>query len=302
MCFLCLSLVTVRGRMLLLLIIAHCLNTVSGHGRLRKPPSRSTMWRHGFDTPRDYNDHETFCGGFGRQWRQNRGLCGVCGDPYDAPQPRRLELGGKYGLGVLAANLTQGQILDVEVELTAYHKGYFEFRLCPHNTKTRPVAQTCLDRNLLVLSQLRNLAPPYICDTCTTENWRTTTTKRTTTSSTGRTNTKFYPPPPSATRGLYKLTYQLPPHLTCSLCVLQWRYVAGNSWGKCSNGTQGMGCGPQVGQLSLLCSHWSRSLKTVLLLVEIKGRLRSNILIQPIRAQSQWISTNERKAWIFLHC
>lgn len=28
-------------------------------------------------------------------------------------------------------------------------------------------------------------------------------------------------------------------------CVLQWRYVAGNNWGVCSNGKGALGCGPQ---------------------------------------------------------
>ena len=44
------------------------------HGRLRKPPGRSTMWRYGHDTPENVNDHETNCGGFGRQWTQNKAL------------------------------------------------------------------------------------------------------------------------------------------------------------------------------------------------------------------------------------
>ena len=30
----------------------------------------------------------------------------------------------------------------------------------------------------------------------------------------------------------YWVRYLLPPGLTCSLCVLQWRYWAGNSWGR----------------------------------------------------------------------
>ena len=46
------------------------------------------MWRFGFDTPHDYNDHEGFCGGFSRQWQKNGGNCGICGDPYDAPAVR----------------------------------------------------------------------------------------------------------------------------------------------------------------------------------------------------------------------
>lgn len=57
---------------------------VMGHGRLIEPPSRASMWRYGFDTPHDYNDHESYCGGFTRQWQRNGGKCGICGDPYDA--------------------------------------------------------------------------------------------------------------------------------------------------------------------------------------------------------------------------
>jgi hypothetical protein len=74
----------------------------AGHGRLIEPPSRSTMWRsvrwpgcraaltadprYGFDTPPNYNDHESYCGGFTRQWQTNGGKCGICGDAWDLPQ------------------------------------------------------------------------------------------------------------------------------------------------------------------------------------------------------------------------
>lgn len=40
------------------------LDRVSGHGRLVQPPGRSTMWRYGYRTPPNYNDHQLFCGGF----------------------------------------------------------------------------------------------------------------------------------------------------------------------------------------------------------------------------------------------
>lgn len=59
---------------------------VSGHGRLIEPPSRASMWRYGFDSPPNYNDHELYCGGFSRQWQTNKGKCGVCGDPWDMPK------------------------------------------------------------------------------------------------------------------------------------------------------------------------------------------------------------------------
>ena len=37
---------------------------VQGHGRLMEPPSRGSMWRVGFNTPKDYNDNQLNCGGF----------------------------------------------------------------------------------------------------------------------------------------------------------------------------------------------------------------------------------------------
>ena len=39
--------------------------------------------------------------------------------------------------------------------------------------------------------------------------------------------------------------FPLPPRLRCPACTLQWRWVAGNNWADCGNGTAGLGCGPQ---------------------------------------------------------
>lgn len=33
--------------------------------------------------------------------------------------------------------------------------------------------------------------------------------------------------------------------LECANCVLQWRYIAGNNWGTCPDGTGAVGCGAQ---------------------------------------------------------
>ena len=38
--------------------------SVLGHGRLISPPGRSTMWRYGYNTPKNYNDNQLYCGGF----------------------------------------------------------------------------------------------------------------------------------------------------------------------------------------------------------------------------------------------
>ena len=78
-----------------------------------------------------------------------KGMCGLCGDAYDMPQPRPNEMGGEFGKGVLGATLTMDSMIEVEVELTAYHKGFFEIRLCPHNRRDVPVTQSCLDEHLL---------------------------------------------------------------------------------------------------------------------------------------------------------
>lgn len=44
---------------------------------------------------------------------------------------------------------------------------------------------------------------------------------------------------------VYEMRYLLPPDLTCTQCVLQWRYIASNNWGRCDNATSRIGCGPQ---------------------------------------------------------
>ena len=61
----CYRLTRLMGRGLAIALLCACVALVAGHGRLHQPPGRSTMWRHGFNTPRNYNDNELFCGGFG---------------------------------------------------------------------------------------------------------------------------------------------------------------------------------------------------------------------------------------------
>lgn len=54
-------------------------------------------------------------------------------------------------------------------------------------------------------------------------------------------DTKFYPKDGNK---VYEIKYRLPKK-SCEHCLLQWRYVAGNNWGNCPNGTGAVGCGPQ---------------------------------------------------------
>ena len=62
---------------------------------------------------------------FQRQQMFN-GSCGICGDPYDGE--RVSEAGGIYANGIIVANYAMGDTIEVQVEITALHMGYFEFR------------------------------------------------------------------------------------------------------------------------------------------------------------------------------
>ncbi|CAH2044221.1 unnamed protein product, partial [Iphiclides podalirius] len=178
---------------------------VAGHGRVMEPPSRASAWRFGYPTKSNYDDDGLNCGGFGHQHAVNGGKCGICGDPYDQPQPRDHELGGIYGDGIIVAKYSAGQAFSTTVDLTVYHRGHWEFKICPDPTRND---QACFDQYLLELEEG---------------------------------GTKYYP----IKGGRYIMNYRLPPYLACEHCVLQWTYTAGNNWGDCKNGTQGLGCGDQ---------------------------------------------------------
>lgn len=72
--------------------------------------------------------------------------------------------------------------------------GYFEFRLCPKNSTNQLVTQDCLDQNLLRLANgsTRYQVPDF------TATW-------------------------------HDMAVKLPTGLTCSSCVIQWKYTTGLS-------------------------------------------------------------------------
>uniref|UniRef100_H2YE09 Chitin-binding type-4 domain-containing protein n=1 Tax=Ciona savignyi TaxID=51511 RepID=H2YE09_CIOSA len=193
---------------------------VEGHGRLLEPPSRSSMWRYKRTDPAltpytdiiqdNYDDNGLNCGGKQTQI-DNGGKCGICGDSYTAAVKEN-EAGGKYALGIITRNYRPGSTIAVEVEITAEHKGYFEFRLCPWNNVGLPVTQECLDQRLLSFADGQ---------------------------------TKWYlPEQPELAKGVHELRIQLPSDVTCDQCLLQWRYRTGNSWGY-EDSKQGLGLGQQ---------------------------------------------------------
>ncbi|XP_072945000.1 uncharacterized protein [Epargyreus clarus] len=187
------------------LSIAAVVVSVAGHGRVLEPPGRASMWRMGFSTPPNYDDDGLNCGGFHHQYAVNGGKCGICGDPFDMPEPRAHEIGGTYGSGEIVAHYDQGQVITVTVELSAYHKGYWEFRICKDPKRND---QECFEEYILELEDG---------------------------------GTKYYPWQDDT----YTMKYRLPADLVCEHCVLQWRYTAGNNWGHCRDGSEGLGCGNQ---------------------------------------------------------
>ena len=65
-------------------------------------------------------------------------------------QPRAHEHGGRYGQGVIVRTYKTNAAVEIGVELTANHQGYFEFRLCAHNFGTTPETDDCFNRHLLI--------------------------------------------------------------------------------------------------------------------------------------------------------
>ena len=76
----------------------------------------------------------------------NNGKCGVCGDSWNDAVPRRHEIGGENDNNLIGKRYTPGQLIDIEVELTTNHKGYFELRLCPFNNPITSENQECFDQ------------------------------------------------------------------------------------------------------------------------------------------------------------
>lgn len=128
---------------------------------------------------------------FQNQWETHHGKCGVCGDPWQGPKEN--EAGGKYSNRIISRMYEQGSVATMVVDLTSNHLGYFEFRLCPNNNFSRPVTQSCLDTYLL-----RGI-PSDIGRHAVLNNFR----------------------------GKVEFQIKLPPMVTCSQCIIQWKYHCG---------------------------------------------------------------------------
>jgi len=186
---------------------------VRGHGFLEDPPARNMMWMVGFDSEPNYNAVGLNCGGFQNQWEINQGKCGICGDPFQGPHDH--EAGGIYAAKdrpVTKCYSEADHVIDIAVKITAYHKGYFEFRLCENNNMTTDPTLDCFDNgHLLEIAGNPGVTRYDINDV-----------------------EQLY----------YRFQLDMPTNVRCSQCIMRWIYNTGNSWG-CDTTGCGMGMGPQ---------------------------------------------------------
>ncbi|KDO18683.1 hypothetical protein SPRG_15209 [Saprolegnia parasitica CBS 223.65] len=161
------------------------------------PPHRGHMFRLPQFSffPEDYDDDGLSGGGIGGT---KGGKHGICGDPYNGA--RHHETGGKYGLfpkygaKAVGACYKPGATMDIDIQITANHKGYFTFGLCKLNGKDDKETEECF----------QDLKQPN-----------------------GETQWKL----PGGNKK-FSMQYNLPSNVKCdgdSHCVLRWWYVGWNN-------------------------------------------------------------------------
>lgn len=141
----------------------------------------------------------------------------MCGDAF-YPIPRAHERGGRYYSGEITKTFKQGDIVEADVEVTANHRGWFEFKICPYdkpapediergaNGQFIEVTQRCLDKHPIPLAD--------------GSGYR-------------------YELPSPWKRGIHTVKLRLPFNLVCNKCLFQWKYNTGKSAdvckGQCAN-------------------------------------------------------------------
>ncbi|EQC27234.1 hypothetical protein SDRG_14951 [Saprolegnia diclina VS20] len=179
---------------------------VEAHGRMLSPLQRGSMFRLSQFSfvPEDWDDDGLNAGGIGSKH-------GVCGDPYGGT--RHHETGGKYALfpkygeKAIAACYKPGSTIDIDVQITANHRGSFTFGLCKLNGKNDKETEECFTE----------LKRPN-----------------------GETKWKL----PGGNKN-FKMQYTLPEGVTCSgdaHCVLRWWYTGGNNPGGADQQEQFWNC------------------------------------------------------------
>ena len=121
------------------------------------------------------------------QYGEMEGKCGICGDPWDADPRQHESPGGAFANGLITRVYRPGQIIPIEIDVTANHFGFFTFRLCANNKTYEDPIQNCFDR--LILPVIPDNKDHYIL--------------------------------PNQETGTFFLSLRLPIDLWCKQCILQ---------------------------------------------------------------------------------
>lgn len=101
-----------------------------------------------------------------------------------------------------------GGPIHFTIDLSANHRGWFSFAVCPLKSKNELETEECFDAHPIKL-----------------EN-----------------NSYKYKVSPGK---WFNINGVLPAGVKCEHCVIRWHYTAGNEWGRCEDGSYAVGCGPQ---------------------------------------------------------
>eukprot|EP00929_Paragymnodinium_shiwhaense_P089439 TRINITY_DN49585_c0_g1_i1.p1 TRINITY_DN49585_c0_g1~~TRINITY_DN49585_c0_g1_i1.p1 ORF type:complete len:206 (-),score=25.43 TRINITY_DN49585_c0_g1_i1:995-1612(-) len=176
---------------------------VAGHGWLAMPPARNSQ-------KGDRNNYCPQCGNGD----------GICGDGGQWPDD------SNYidAQAAPAASWTEGSIVEVDVKLTAHHKGHFAFSICDKTiTSSLEDAQSCLDDHVLERASSEEVG---------VSNCKAGDKRAVCQPVDPRHKERFYLPPPGFSpdgTNFYKIYLKLPLGLTCRACTLQWRWWSANS-------------------------------------------------------------------------
>ncbi|CAB0035260.1 unnamed protein product [Trichogramma brassicae] len=192
------SLISFKSLLVVAVVLLLDLAEIQGHGRLMDPVNRSSLFRIAKfkgKSPANYNDNEIWCGGRGFQEAQG-GRCGVCGDKVTDRAPRQNENGGFYGKGVIVRSYKSGERFTAKVELSASHKGYFEFAVCPLDEPGQVETEECFAAHPVKLAN--GFSRYYVT---------------------------------VAGSHMHVVELQLPAALSCQHCSFRWHYTTGHNPG-----------------------------------------------------------------------
>ncbi|KAK3577337.1 hypothetical protein CHS0354_008433 [Potamilus streckersoni] len=164
--------------------------SVQGRAILVEPPHRSSLWRFNYNTTINPQDDNLNCGGYQWQWEKHGGKCGVCGDRFNGSQDNDDK--GKYASGIIVRHYLEGRYLNITFDISNNLLGYVEFKLCPRNGTTWGLNQSCFDQYPLWINE--------------SDGYR------------------YYI---GSLGGIYDIHVFPPKSVTCTHCVLQWKFVTG---------------------------------------------------------------------------